>query len=138
MNKHNPVIFEDGRQSRDFIHVDDIVKANILAMEKKEADFEVFNVGSGKPITVLEIAQILIKKINPSAAIKPDINKQFREGDIRHCFADITKIKKVLGFKPSINFEDGIGGLVAWVKSQTCEDRVTIAIEELTKRGLAT
>jgi dTDP-L-rhamnose 4-epimerase len=106
-------------------------------MKKKEADFEVFNVGSGRPIGILKIAEILIKKINPQADLKPKITGKFRQGDIRHCFADITKIKKKLNFTASITFEEGIDNLITWVKKQICEDRVDVAIKELRQRGLA-
>ncbi len=137
LNNHNPVIFEDGQQSRDFIHVKDIVRANIAVMENRNADYQAFNVGSGKAISILNIAEILIKKLNPGKGLKPEIKNEFRQGDIRHCFADITKINSMLNFKPAINFEKGIDDLTEWVRSQTCEDKVIKAIAELEKRGLA-
>lgn len=118
-NNNPPMIFEDGNQTRDFVHVSDIVQANLLAMEKNEADYKMFNVGTGNPISVNELTQILIdhygKKVNP------EITNKFRKGDIRHCFADITKIKK-LGYKPSVKFDEGVGELVEWVNLQpSCE-----------------
>ncbi|MFQ5953135.1 MAG: NAD-dependent epimerase/dehydratase family protein [Candidatus Omnitrophota bacterium] len=136
LNRERPVIFEDGLQSRDFVHVKDITRANIVAMEKEEADYQVFNVGSGRPKTILEIARILSEKIKPGADIQPEIKNAFREGDIRHCFADISKIKDVLGFEPSIRFEDGIDDLTEWVSRQACEDNTAKAIQELKERGL--
>lgn len=136
LNGESPVIFEDGLQSRDFIHVKDIARANILAMEKKEADYQVFNVGSGAPKSIREIAEILAEKIQPGAGIKPLISGSFREGDIRHCFADISKIEKLLGFKATIEFSRGIDDLTGWVAVQTCEDRSDEAIKELKQRGL--
>lgn len=134
LNKHSPLIFEDGLQSRDFIHVSDIVAANILAMERKEADYQVFNVGTGRAVTVLEVAEILIKKLNPQ--IKPEIAGRFREGDIRHCYADATRIKKTLDFKPKIKFEDGMDGLIEWVKRQKADDLLDKMRGELKKKGL--
>lgn len=137
LNNHNPIIFEDGLQSRDFIHISDIVRANILAMKKDEANYEVFNVGTGTAITVSEIAQILIRKLKSDKGIKPEINNEFRKGDIRHCFADISKIKNILGFKPSIDFNQGVGDLIEWVKKQSCEDKTEKALLELKERKLA-
>jgi dTDP-L-rhamnose 4-epimerase len=136
LNGGNPVIFEDGLQSRDFIHVKDVARANRLAMEKKAADYQIFNVGSGEPISILEIARTLARKIQPGMNIKPEIKHAFREGDIRHCYADACKIAKTIGFKASIKFEDGIDDLTEWVARQVCEDRTTDAIKELKKRGL--
>ncbi len=137
LNNHNPIIFEDGLQSRDFIHIKDIVRANILAMEKNEANYETFNVGTGIGTSVLKIADILIKKLNPDKGLKPEIRNEFRQGDIRHCFADITRIEKTLGFKVSVDFGEGINDLIEWVKKQSCEDKTMEALSELEKRGLA-
>ncbi|MBN1593038.1 MAG: SDR family NAD(P)-dependent oxidoreductase [Candidatus Coatesbacteria bacterium] len=136
LNDHSPIIFEDGLQSRDFINVRDIAEANVLALESDNADYQVFNVGSGKSISVLEIANILIDRVGKVDGLAPQIVKKFRAGDIRHCFADITKIKTLLGFKPSISFEDGMTELTEWVASQTADDSVEKALEELKKRNL--
>lgn len=134
LNNRPPLIFEDGLQSRDFIHVSDIVAANILVMERKDADYRVFNVGTGRPVSVLEVAEVLIKKLNPR--IKPEIANRFREGDIRHCYADTTLIKKTLDFKPKIKFEDGMAGLIDWVKSQKADDLLDKMQQELKEKGL--
>lgn len=134
LNGNSPIIFEDGLQSRDFIHVSDIVQANMLALEKKEADYQVFNVGIGRKLTVLDIADALIKKLNPK--IKPIIVNKFREGDIRHCYSDISKIEKILGFKPKVSFESGIDDLIEWVRKQLVTHKVPKAISELRARGL--
>ena len=136
LNGNRPVVFEDGLQSRDFIHVKDVARANRLVMEGAEADYQVFNVGSGKPQTILDIARILAGKIKPGEEIKPEIKNSFREGDIRHCYADTSKIERMIGFKPNINFESGMNDLTEWVASQVCEDRSSQAIKELKKRGL--
>ncbi len=137
LNGKPPVIFEDGLQSRDFVHVQDIVQANILAMEKKEADYEVFNVGTGTNTSVKGVAEMLIDHIAPDSGIEPVIEYKYREGDIRHCYADITKISARLGYKPSVRFEDGIGELAEWVKQQEAEDGFEAARRELEKHGLA-
>ncbi len=136
LNQKAPTIFEDGLQSRDFIHVTDIVQANLLAMEKREADYEVFNVGTGRQTTILEVAEVLKKKLAPGLNIQPKIEHAFRQGDIRHCFADIAKIQKRLGFEPRIQFADGVDDLVRWVREQQAGDTFDRAHIELKKRGL--
>jgi len=133
-NDNPPLIFEDGKQSRDFISVHDIVEANILAMKSKNANYEIFNVGTGKQTTILEIANILIDLYNKN--IKPKIVGKFRKGDIRHCFADISKIRRKLGFKPKVSFEDGIRELVEWSEREEARDKVDKATQELKEKGL--
>jgi len=134
LNGHPPVIFEDGLQSRDFIHVRDIVAANLLAMESNEADFGIFNVGTGRRLTVLDMANILLENLNRTD-LKPEIAYQFREGDIRHCYGDITRIKG-LGFSPQVSFEEGVPQLTKWVQSQTARDIFEQAKEQLNRKGL--
>jgi len=132
-NNNPPIIFEDGLQTRDFISVHDIVEANLLAMEKSKANYEMFNVGTGKPVSILDIANILSKLYGK--APRPEIVNKFRAGDIRHCFADISKIKK-LGFKAEVSFEEGMRELVEWGKMQDAEDKSEAAYQELKARGL--
>ncbi len=136
LNRKAPVIFEDGLQSRDFIHVSDIVQANLLAMEKQEADYEVFNVGTGRQTTILGVAEVLMKKLAPGTSLRPKIEHAFRQGDIRHCFADIAKIQKRLGFVPRVQFADGVDDLVRWVKDQQAGDTFDHAHIELKRLGL--
>jgi dTDP-L-rhamnose 4-epimerase len=138
LNQKAPVIFEDGLQSRDFIHVSDIIQANLLAMEKLEADYEVFNVGTGRQTTILEVAEVLMKQLVPELNIQPKIEDAYRHGDIRHCFADIAKIQECLGFVPRIHFADGVDALVRWVRDQQANDTFDHAHIELKKRGLIT
>lgn len=137
LNHNPPVIYEDGRQSRDFVHVTDIVQANVLAMEKAAADYEVFNVGTGRATTVEQVGQILINQLAPGIGLQNVITKKFREGDIRHCFADITKIRTKLGYEPKVQFERGIIDLTDWVSRQTAVDKFEEAARELKLRGLA-
>lgn len=132
-NNHPPIIFEDGLQTRDFISVHDIVRANLLVMEKSKADYEMFNVGTGKPTSILDIASTLSKLYGKN--LKPEIVNKYRSGDIRHCYADISKLKK-LGFKPSVSFEPGMRELVEWGKTQEAEDKSEAAYQELKERGL--
>jgi dTDP-L-rhamnose 4-epimerase len=134
LNHQSPVVFEDGLQSRDFIHVSDIVQANLLALEKDEANYEVFNVGTGRELSIESMGNILIEHLAPDLDLS--ILGQFREGDIRHCYADITKIQDKLGFSPEVAFEDGIDELVRWVSTQQAEDLVEKAREQLSTRNL--
>ena len=131
-----PIIFEDGMQTRDFVNVKDVCQALILAMENSKAKGEIFNVGTGIPMTIKTIAHTLINKLNPE--IKPIITNKYRTGDLRHCYADISKIKQKLGYQPKISFEGGIEELIQWVKSQVgkFEDRSQIALNELKNKGL--
>lgn len=135
LNNKNPLIFEDGMQSRDFVHISDIVQANLLALEKPEADGQVFNVGTGQAQTIKGVAELLAKTMGLD--LKPKISQDFRAGDVRHCYADISKISKVLGYKPKISFDQGVEELITWVKKQTAADRMDDAVKELKKRGLA-
>jgi dTDP-L-rhamnose 4-epimerase len=121
LNGQPPVIYEDGQQSRDFVHVDDVVQASLLAMERQEADYEVFNVGSGRSLTILALARILIDRL-AGGRIEPQVVGQYRRGDIRHCFADITKIGDKLGFAPRVSFEEGVSDLIGWVREQEAAD----------------
>ena len=134
-NGKPPKIFEDGRQSRDFIHVRDIVLANLLAMERAEADYDVFNVGTGTATSIAQVADALRQVLGAPTA--SEVTGQSRAGDIRHCYADITKIQQRLGFRPTMSLRDGIADLVAWAQQAQAVDRVDQAFEELASRGLA-
>ncbi|MFX0037001.1 MAG: GDP-mannose 4,6-dehydratase [Candidatus Hermodarchaeota archaeon] len=131
-----PIIFEDGNQSRDFVNVKDVCQALLLAMKKSAANGEIFNVGNGKPITIKEVAEIITKKINPD--LKPIYNHQYRVGDIRHCVADISKIKNKLGYAPNLTFKEGIDDLIDWIKSQknNVQKPSQKAIQKLIEKGL--
>jgi dTDP-L-rhamnose 4-epimerase len=135
LNGHAPVIFEDGLQSRDFTHVSDIVQANMLALERHEMDYGVFNVGTGRPLTILDVAEALIEELG--SLQRAEIVHSFRAGDIRHCYADISRIQSV-GYRPSVRFEEGVTALVEWVREQSAGDTFERAREELTRRGLVT
>ncbi len=127
------MIFEDGCQSRDFIHVSDIVRANVLVMSSAQADYQVFNVGTGQPTTILDIAQTLIRLYGSTVAV--DITRKYRAGDIRHCVADIAAIRRI-GFSPSVALDQGLRDLVGWGKTEAAEDRVDAAAKELQTFGL--
>jgi dTDP-L-rhamnose 4-epimerase len=134
LNGNPPLIFEDGHQSRDFVHVSDIVQANLLAMNNSAADYEVFNIGTGRSLTILDVARALSDALGVDVA--PQIADRFRAGDIRHCFADISKAERVLGYSPQVVFEEGISDLVSWVQEQESLDLVQSATQELEQRGL--
>jgi dTDP-L-rhamnose 4-epimerase len=135
-NDNPPLIFEDGLQSRDFVSVHDIVEANILAMEHANADYNVFNVGTGESTNILEIAQILVRWYNKDKEVEPEITNKYRAGDIRHCFADISRIRDKMGYKPKVDFEEGMKELVEWGEKEEAMDRFEEAHEELLGRGL--
>jgi dTDP-L-rhamnose 4-epimerase len=135
LNEHGPVIYEDGLQSRDFIHVSDIVRANLLALERDEANFQVFNVGTGVPTTILTVASTLAAALGVKHA--PAVVNRYRVGDIRHCFADINRIRTKLRFEPRVPLADGIADLLGWLKTQSgTRDDVDRAQQELEQRGL--
>lgn len=135
LNDKPPKIFEDGLQRRDFIHVQDIAQACLLALERDEANGEVFNVGSGHSYNIREIAEKIGKLLGKSQ-IEPEITGQYRVGDIRHCYADISKASKILGYRPSITLDDGLAELAGWLKSQTPQDHTETMHQELASRGL--
>jgi dTDP-L-rhamnose 4-epimerase len=128
-----PKIYEDGQPTRDFVHVTDIVNACLLALQHNEAAQQVFNVGSGQKLTLMEIAETIAQTFGDNA---PTVTGEFRAGDIRHCFADISMARNVLGYFPSIPFAEGIKALLEHVKNERWEDNSEIAEQELIKRGL--
>jgi dTDP-L-rhamnose 4-epimerase len=128
------VIFEDGRQTRDFTHVSDIVQALLLAMVSPQTDYQALNVGSGRALSILEVAQSLIAHLEPE--LQPEVTEQFRAGDIRHCYADIRRLSD-LGYQPQVPFEAGITELVEWVQEQSAADTYEQARAELANKGLA-
>ena len=136
INRNNPVVFEDGMQGRDFTHVSDIVQANILAMEKEEANYEVFNVGTGEMTSLLDMLEILMKELASDNGLRVEITNRFREGDIRRCYADISRIREKLAFEPKVKFEDGFYDLIKWVTTQASVDKFDEAEKELEFKGL--
>ena len=130
----NPVVFEDGNQSRDFVSVHDIVSANITVMKSSKANYNVYNVGSGKKITIKEVGQTILELYNSSLKIK--ITNQFRKGDIRHCFADISKIKTELNWSPKINYKDGMKELIKWSDGEKSKDLFDDAQSILKRKGV--
>jgi dTDP-L-rhamnose 4-epimerase len=135
LNGQPPLIFEDGLQMRDFVSVYDVARACRLALETPAAAGQAFNISSGLPMTVKEVATRTIRAIGNSQ-IEPAITGNYRAGDIRHCFADISLAKRVLGWNPRVTLEQGLEDLAAWLVGQTAIDRGLEARAELAARGL--
>lgn len=135
LNGRAPLVHEDGRQTRDFIHVSDIVRANVMSLRCAADRGRVYNVGTGRPTTVAGLAELLAGELGVD--VEPELTGRFRAGDIRHCIADVSRARKELGFEPAVRLEDGVRELVDWVRTQTAEDRVEQADRELESRGLA-
>ena len=134
LNDKPPLIFEDGLQKRDFVNVRDVAQVGVLALESDAAG-ETFNIGSGHAYTVREVAERMAKVLGKEH-INPQLTGDYRVGDIRHCFADITKARQVLGFEPRVGFDEGLRELAGWLSEQTSVDRVDDARNELVARGL--
>jgi dTDP-L-rhamnose 4-epimerase len=134
LNGRAPMIFEDGAQSRDFIHVSDIVSGILLALESDKAVGHAVNLGTGRPTTVEEIARIMAKGLGVD--VEPELLDKFRAGDIRHCFAGTERATDLLGFTPQVALEDGMTALITWLQGQHADDKVDDATRELVARGL--
>jgi dTDP-L-rhamnose 4-epimerase len=135
LNGRPPVIFEDGRQQRDFVSVYDVARACRLALEVPGAADQVFNVGSGRQYTIREIAERVAAAVGKEY-ISPQVTGKYRVGDIRHCVADITRAREVLGYAPRVTLDDGLAELAEWLAGQVADDRVAEASAELAARGL--
>ena len=128
-------IFEDGKERRDFVHIDDAVNATILAIENNTINYEAFNVGSGYPMKIKEVAKLLIKNLKSNVNV--NISGNFRLGDIRNNFADLTKVTDNLGYIPKVSIEEGIRRFSEWVNEQdVADDKYEESIEEMKKRKL--
>ena len=135
LNGNDIEIYEDGQESRDFVFIDDVVNATILALEKKEANNQIFNVGSGVATSISEVANLLKSLYNSN--LKISVSGKYRLGDIRHNYADLSKIKNALGFVPKFDFISGITSFVNWVKTQeVMDDKYEISVQELENKGL--
>jgi dTDP-L-rhamnose 4-epimerase len=134
LNGRAPLIFEDGEQLRDFVSVHDVVEANLLAMQRSEADGVALNIGSGQPVTIRQIAEILAATLGVEASA--EITGKYRAGDIRHCFGDISLAHRLLGYSPRHQLQSAVGELVEWLRSQSAVDRVEEASSHLVAFGL--
>ena len=134
-NNNSINIFEDGKESRDFVYIEDVVDATILGIENSQANFNSFNVGTGVATDVMTVAKLLREKYHSNVEIS--VSGNYRLGDIRHNFADITNIKTKVGFTPKYTFEQGISEFVKWVnKQEVVEDKYIKSIKELKDKGL--
>jgi dTDP-L-rhamnose 4-epimerase len=130
-------IFEDGLESRDFVHVDDVVEAIVMSLAKEKSKEYVFNVGSGVPTSVLEIANLLFDTFNGDEVSRPQITGQYRVGDIRHCYADLSVTDRILNWSPKVSLQNGIELFAEWVNSQPLpEDGLDRAMNELRVRKM--
>jgi len=134
-NDNPPLVFEDGEQTRDFIHVSDIARANRLAIES-DAENVAVNIGSGSPKTINGVAETLIDLYGKSDELEAEIANDYRQGDIRHCYADPTAAAEEIGFEAEVSFEAGMKELVDWGRQQDAEDHFEEAHEELEEKGL--
>jgi dTDP-L-rhamnose 4-epimerase len=134
-NGQPPMVFEDGQQRRDFVHVGDIARAFLLALDHPKADGEVFNIASGADRTVEEVARLQAASMG-RPDLEPEMAGKARAGDIRHCIPDLTKAQAVLGYEARQDFAEGLAELAEWVARQEAEDRVVEARKELEMRGL--
>lgn len=135
LNNKPPLIFEDGFQQRDFVHVRDIARACRLVLETPDAADNVFNIGSGEAYTIRGIAEKMGETMGKSH-LTPKVTGKYRAGDIRHCYADISKAQSILGYSPEISLQEGIEELVTWLSGQSANDYVDQAEEELAEKGL--
>jgi dTDP-L-rhamnose 4-epimerase len=134
LNNRPPVVYEDGGQRRDFVHVTDVARACRLALERDGADGRAVNVGSGRSASVLEIGHELARGLGKE--IEPELPGSFRAGDIRNCFADVSLARELLDFEAKVSLEDGLAELTAWLETQTTPDRFDQAAAELAEKGL--
>jgi dTDP-L-rhamnose 4-epimerase len=134
INGNRPLIFEDGAQLRDFVSVEDVVRANLLAMQVSQADGMALNIGSGEPISIREVAAELARAMD--SEIVAELTQKYRAGDVRHCFADISAARKFLGYVPQVRFANGVKDLVQWLCLQRPQDRAAEAVAQLSQFGL--
>jgi dTDP-L-rhamnose 4-epimerase len=135
LNGNRPIVYEDGLQQRDFVHVGDVVRACVLALDSRAAVGQAINIGSGRPRTIRELAEraaVAVGKPN----LGPEVTGSCRVGDVRHCFGDIGAARTLLGFEPRIGLDEGLHELASWLRGQVARDRVVEARAELETRGL--
>ena len=135
LHRERPLVFEDGAQRRDFVHVDDVAAAFMLALRQPAASGGVFNIGSGRDVSITEVADAIARAMG-LPHLQPELVGKARIGDVRHCFADISLARSALGFSPRRSFDDSLGELVEWVRQQQAVDLVQRARQELEQRGL--
>ncbi|GJL77334.1 MAG: nucleoside-diphosphate-sugar epimerase [Nitrospinaceae bacterium] len=133
LNDKPPLIYEDGLQQRDMVHVKDLVQGKLALMDHSRADFGIFNIGTGKATSILQVAETLIELCGKS--FEPNVIGKFRNGDIRHCYGDIAKIR-AMGYEPKISLKEGLRDLVGWGECQEAVSKVEDAHQKLVEKGL--
>jgi len=136
LNGERPLIFEDGQQSRDFTHVSDMVRANLAVLDSDDVSGCALNVGTGRQTNLLQLCDLLTDHLGLREQVEPEIVGRFREGDIRHCYADISELQRRTGYAPEVALEDGVEELIGWVREQQATDNVGQALDELERRAL--
>jgi dTDP-L-rhamnose 4-epimerase len=134
LNGRAPLVFEDGGQIRDLVHVSDVVRATRAAMEAPPATGRAINVATGRRVRILELARMLARALG--SGLQPNVTGEFRAGDIRHCFADVSRARELLGFEAAVTLDRGLPELAAWVAEQRVVERGDEAVAELRARGL--
>jgi dTDP-L-rhamnose 4-epimerase len=134
LNGRRPLVFEDGHQIRDLVHVSDVVRATIAAMEAPRAPGHAINVATGRQVRVIELAHALATALG--SELEPSVTGEFRAGDIRHCYADVSRARELLGFEAACSLADCLPELAGWVAQQTTEERGDEALAQLRGRGL--
>jgi dTDP-L-rhamnose 4-epimerase len=134
LNGRRPLVFEDGAQIRDLVHVSDVVRATGLAMDAPAAAGEAINIATGRPVTILDLAERIAAALRPD--LPPELTGEYRAGDIRHCFADVSRARELLGFEARTTLERGLPELAAWVAENAVTERGDAAVAELRARGL--
>jgi dTDP-L-rhamnose 4-epimerase len=135
LNDRRPLLFEDGEQRRDFVHVTDVARACRLALSGATPSGEVVNVGSGRNVSINEVAHGLAHIVGKEH-LTPETTGKYRVGDIRHCFADISKAQRLWGFEPLVGLDEGLRDLADWLEGQVAIDSVEEAARALASRGL--
>ena len=136
LNDRAPLVFEDGRQKRDFVSVHDVARACTLALDAEAAVGCVLNVGSGRATSILELASRFAEVLGKEH-LAAEVTGKYRVGDIRHCFADISRARARLGYEPQVSLEQGLATLAEWLSGQIALDRVGEARQQLLRRGLS-
>ncbi len=140
LNGQPPLVFEDGEQQRDFVNIHDIVRANLLALERTEANGHVINVGSGQPISIARVAELLSDRLGTRDRLPHRLTQKYRSGDIRHCYADLAKARALLGYEPEVTHEAGFAELCDWLGAQEApgvHDKAETMMRELAAHGLS-
>lgn len=133
-NNREAICYEDGSQSRDFVSVHDMVRAFILAMKKSKANNNVINIASGKPTSIKEVADTIARSLGKEKLVK--VSGKYRKNDIKHCYADTSRAKELLGWEPKVLLEDGLNELIKWSEKQEAVDTFSSAEKKLKTKGL--